>query len=182
LISRLRSATISGGVATPNHELASKARTNSLTLGMSHCASRKRGGHATEQHMRGALLLALIAALSCRVADAREIRRDAIPEAFQGTWATSTGACKDGDKSPIVLSATSYAGPAGSCVIDYVMEVPGRGGAIYSARMHCSGSQPEAKTIANLIIRPGNDGQISLGPTFESLVAHRRCPAAEPPK
>jgi len=81
-----------------------------------------------------------------------------------------------------VLSATSYAGPAGSCVIDYVMEVPGRGGAIYSARMHCSGSQPEAKTIANLIIRPGNDGQISLGPTFESLVAHRRCPAAEPPK
>jgi hypothetical protein len=142
----------------------------------------KRSGQATEKHMRSALLLALIAALSSRVADAREIRRDAIPEALWGTWATGTGACKDGDKSPTVLSAKSYAGPAGSCVIDYVIEVPGRGGAIYSARMRCSGSQPETKTIANLIIRPGNDGQISLGPTFESLAAHRRCPAGEPLK
>jgi hypothetical protein len=131
--------------------------------------------------MRSALLFALFA-LSSQVADAREIRRDAIPESFRGTWATSTDACKDGDKSPIVLSAKSYAGPAGSCVVDYVTEIPGRGGAIYSARMHCSGSAPQTKTIANLIIRPGDDGQVSLGPTFESLAAHRRCPSSEPLK
>lgn len=131
--------------------------------------------------MRSALLLALFA-LSLQVADAREIRRDAIPEAFRGTWATGTDACTDGGKSSIVLAAKSYAGPAGSCVVDYVTEIPGRGGAIYSARMHCSGSAPQIKTIANLIIRPGDDGQVSLGPTFESLAAHRRCPAGQPPK
>jgi len=131
--------------------------------------------------MRRALLLALFA-LSSQVADAREIRRDAIPEAFRGTWATSTEACKDQTKSPIVLSAKSYAGPAGSCDVDYVTEIPGRGGAIYSARMRCPGAQPQTKTIANLIMRPDDDGQISLGPTFDSLAAHRRCPAGEPPK
>jgi hypothetical protein len=129
--------------------------------------------------MRRALLLALIAVLSSQIAHAREIRRDAVPENLQGTWATSTDACKD---KSIVLAAKSYAGPAGTCVIDYVMEVPGRDGAIYSARMECSGAQQAAKTIANLIIRPGDDGQISLGPTFESLAAHRRCPSGEPAK
>jgi hypothetical protein len=141
----------------------------------------KRGGQATEKYMRSALLVALLA-LSSQVAYAREIRRDAIPEAFRGTWTTSTDVCKDGDKSPIVLSAKSYASPAGSCVVDYVTEIPGRGGAIYSARMHCSGSAPQTETIANLIIRRGDDGQILLCPAFESLAAHRRCPAGEPPK
>jgi hypothetical protein len=127
------------------------------------------------------LLVALLALLP-QFADAREIRRDAIPESFRGTWATSTDACKESDKSLIVLSAKSYAGPAGACVVDYVTEIPGRGGAIYSARMHCSGSAPPTKTIANLIIRRVDDVQISLGPTFERLAAHRRCPAGEPPK
>jgi hypothetical protein len=121
----------------------------------------------------------MIAALSSQVAGAREIRRDAIPEAFQGTWVTGTDACKDGDKSSIVLAAKSYAGPAGSCDIDYVMEIPGP---IYSARMHCPGAQPAAKTIVNLIIRPDDGGGISLGPTFESLAAHRRCPSGGPAK
>jgi hypothetical protein len=48
--------------------------------------------------------------------------------------------------------------------------------------MQCSGSEQQTKTSANLIIRPGKDGQISLGATFDSLVAHRRCPEAEPAK
>ena len=130
--------------------------------------------------MRSAPLLALIVVLAAPGADAREIRRDAIPDALQGTWARSADACKDGGKSSIVLAAKSYAGPAGSCIIDYVMEVPGRDGAVYSARMHCPGTPPQSQTIANLIIRPGTDGQISLGPTFENLAAHRRCPAGEP--
>ena len=132
--------------------------------------------------MRSTVLLTSIAVLSSQFADAREIRHDAVPESFWGTWAASTGACEDAKNSPIVLSAKSYAGPAGSCVIDYVTEVPGPGGGIYSARMSCSGSQPQAKTTANLIIRPGTAEQISLGPTFESMVAHRRCPAGGPSK
>ena len=132
--------------------------------------------------MRNASVLVLIAVLSSPLADAREIRRDAIPDAFWGTWATSADACKDADKAPVVLSAKSYAGPAGSCDVDFVMETPGVGAATYSARMHCSGAGAQAGTVAYLIIRPGADGQISLGPTFESLAAHRRCPAGEPPK
>lgn len=143
---------------------------------------------ASSGQMGSALLLAIL--LSSQVVDAREIRRDDIPEALRGAWATTTDGCKDGGKdgskdgnnSPIVLSARSYAGPAGSCDVDYVMETPGRGGAIYSARMHCQRAQQQTKTIANLIMRQDDGGQISLGPTFESLAAHRRCPAEEPPK
>src|SRR5262249_7532345 len=70
--------------------------------------------------VRNALLLGLIAILPCQLTNAREIRRDAIPEAFRGTWATGTDGCKDGDRSLIVLSAKSYAGPAGSCIVEYV--------------------------------------------------------------
>ena len=132
--------------------------------------------------MRITPFLAFVAALSSQISDAREIRRDAMPEAFRGTWAPSADACKDADKSPIVLSAKSYAGPAGSCVILYVTEIPGRDGATYSARMSCSGSQPQAKTTANLIIRPDTAEQISLGATFDTLATHRRCPAAAPAK
>jgi len=129
--------------------------------------------------MRTIAFFAFIALLSSQVADAREIRRDALPESFWGTWAPSTDACKDADKSSIVLAGKSYAGPAGNCVVNFVDEVPGP---IYSARMSCSTAQPPGKTITNLIIRPGTAEQISLGSTFDSLVAHRRCPTGEPAK
>ena len=131
--------------------------------------------------MRKPWVLLLIAALAPQVAGAREIRHPAIPEPFWGTWAPADNGCKEKDAAAIVLSATAYAGPAGSCVVKYVTEIPGRGGAIYSARLECpGGAQPQAKKFADLIIRPGDGGQISLGPTFESLAAHRRCPASGP--
>jgi hypothetical protein len=131
--------------------------------------------------MHKVFVLALIAALTPAIADAREIRRDAMPEAFRGTWAPGSDACKQGDASAIVLSAKTYVGPAGNCAIDYVTEIPGRPDPIYSARMRCSGSGAQAriKTVANLIIRRDGAG-ISAGPTFESLVAHRRCEAETP--
>jgi hypothetical protein len=132
--------------------------------------------------MRIAPVLAFIAALSSQIADAREIRRGEIPKPFWGTWAPSAGACKDADNTPIVLAAKSYAGPAGSCVVLYVTEIPGRNGAVYSARMSCSGAQSPAKTTANLIIRPGTAEQISLGTTFDSLATHQRCPTGAPAK
>ena len=79
----------------------------------------------------------------------------------------------------IVLSPKEYASPAGTCAIETVIETPGRDSPIYSARMLCSGSGAQAQR--NLIIRPEGAGQISVGPTFEGLVAHRRCPASVPP-
>src|SRR5262249_28089062 len=121
---------------------------------------RVRGGSSSRLDpwgmvaMRITPFLAFIAVLSPQISDAREIRRDAIPDCCWGTWAPGTSACNDADKPPVVLSAKSYAGPAGTCDILYVTEVPGRDGAIYSARMSCSSSQPQAKTTANLIIRP----------------------------
>lgn len=129
-------------------------------------------------------LWALIAVLSLQAATAREIRRDAMPEAPWGTWAPGTDACKEGDTSAIVLSAKTYAGPAGSCVIDCVTEVPGRAGPIYSARMRrsVSSAQAQKKTVANLIIRSEDAGQVSLGPTFDSLAPHGRCTPGEPAK
>ena len=122
------------------------------------------------------LVLAIVVALASPAVSAREIRHDAVPDIFWGTWAPGTDACKEKDK-PIVLAAKAYAGLAGTCDIDYVTEIPGRNGPIYSARMRCSSSGAQAKTIANLIIRPEDGGQISAGPTFENLVAYRRCPA-----
>ena len=132
--------------------------------------------------MRSALVAVAIAVFSCHAADAREIRRDALPENFWGTWAPGTDACKEGDTTAIMLAANSYAGPAGNCTIRYVTEIPGRGGAIYSARMQCAGSGAAAqkKTTANMIIRSDDAGQISVGPTFESLKAHHRCSTAAP--
>jgi hypothetical protein len=55
----------------------------------------------------------------------------------------------------------------------------GRTSPIYSARLQCSGAgaQAQKKTIANLIVRQDGDAQISAGPTFDDLVAYRRCPA-----
>ena len=131
--------------------------------------------------MHKTFVLMLIAALTPQLVGAREIRRDAMPEAFRGTWAPGD-ACKQGDASAIVLSARTYVGPVGSCDIDYVTEIPGRPDPIYSARMRCSGSgaQAKIKKTANLIIRGQGAGQISAGPTFENLVAHRRCDADTP--
>jgi len=122
-------------------------------------------------------LLAIMIALSVHAASAREIRRDAMPEAFWGTWALGTDPCKENDTSAIVLSAKAYAGPAGNCAIAYVTEIPGRAGPIYSARLQCSRSdaQPRKKAIANLIIQPDGKEQISVGSTFDSLMARHRC-------
>ena len=127
--------------------------------------------------MHKAFVLALVVTLAPQLVSGREIRRDAMPEAFRGPWAPGD-ACKQGDASAIALSAKTYTGPAGSCDIDYVTEIPGRAGPIYSARMTCSGSgaQPKIKKTANLIIRRDGAG-ISAGPTFENLVTHRRCDA-----
>ncbi len=118
-------------------------------------------------------LVMLIAILSFQTAVAREIRRDAIPENFWGTWTPGENTCKEGDTSLVVLSAKAYAGPAGRCAIMYVTEIPGP---IYSSRMHCSGSKTQA--FINLIIRPDTDGRIFLGANFQTLIAHQRCLSA----
>jgi hypothetical protein len=134
------------------------------------------------QVMRKTFVLAVIAALAPPIANAHVVRHNSIPEAYWGTWSPGEGACGEGDKSAIVLSAKAYVGPAGSCAVDYVSETPSPNGATYSLRLLCPGAgTPAKKTVATLIFRSDGGGGISAGATFAGLKAHRRCSASSPP-
>ena len=101
---------------------------------------------------------------------------NSIPEAYWGTWAPGTGACTDGDKAAIVLSARAYTGPLGKCDVASVSEIPSPKGPTYSARLRCTDpAEAQKKKTANVIIRPGDANQISAGPGFESLSTYQRC-------
>jgi len=134
--------------------------------------------------MRKAALLVFIAAFAPQAAVAAKggIKLiNSIPEAYLGTWAPGTGPCKDGDTEAIVLSAKAYEGPLGKCDVAAVSETSTPKGPAYSARMQCAGpKQAQNKTLANLIIRPGDANQISAGTDFESLKVYQRCSASAP--
>jgi len=129
--------------------------------------------------MRRLMFPALLAALLPQATAAHVVRHNAMPAVYWGTWAPAAEACRDGDKTAFVLAAKRYVGPAGSCAIASVSETPTPNGAMYSARMECPGKGAQAKkiTVVNLIIRSDKDDQISVGPSFENLTAHRRCSA-----
>ena len=132
--------------------------------------------------MGKAFVLAAIAALAPQITNAHVVRHNSIPEAYWGTWSPGEGACGDGDKSAIVLSAKAYVGPAGSCAVDYVSETPSPNGATYSVRLLCPGAgAPAKKTVVNLIFRSDGSGGIAAGASFTALKAHRRCSASSAP-
>jgi hypothetical protein len=134
--------------------------------------------------MRKVALLVLIAALAPHAVGARGggIKvLDSIPDAYWGRWAPSVESCKDGDTEALVLSAKAYAGPLGKCDIASVSVAPSPRGSTYSARLQCADpKQVQKKTPANLIIRPNEANQISVGPAFESLKAYQRCSESTP--
>jgi hypothetical protein len=81
----------------------------------------------------------------------------------------------------LILSAKAYAGPLGTCDIVSVSETPSPKGSTYSARLQCADPrQEQKKTPGNLIIRPGEANQISVGPRFESLKVYQRCSESTP--
>jgi hypothetical protein len=108
---------------------------------------------------------------------------NSIPDLYSGQWAPGVEPCKnDEDSEVIVLSAKAYAGPLGKCGVASVSEMPSPKGSTYSARLQCADSgQARQKTTANLIIRPVDANQISVGSTFESLRAYQRCSKKTPP-
>src|ERR1700674_150593 len=128
--------------------------------------------------IRKAVFLALSAVLLPHVAIA-DVRHESIPKAYRGTWVPGAANCSE-IKSLIVLSAKRYVSPDASCDVEYVSEIAGEHGAIYSARLQCTSraGQTGKRTIANLIIRPGDAGRVSLGPRFESLKVYQRCSAS----
>jgi hypothetical protein len=130
--------------------------------------------------MRRTALVAFIAAFMPQVAAAQFVRHNSIPEDYWGTWASATATCTDEDK--IVLSSHSYANATISCVVNYVRTTPGPKGPTCSAHLQCSNpaEQGKNKTTANLIIRPGDQGQIFVGPELANLNPYQRCSASEP--
>ena len=92
-------------------------------------------------------LLVLIAVTAPQAAAARIKVIGEIPKDYWGEWTSGLEPCKSGDTEVLVLSAKAYEGPLGKCDVVSVSEIPGQNGAIYSARMLCSGlSQTEKKT------------------------------------
>ena len=121
-------------------------------------------------------VLVLIAAFAAQTAAARVKVVGEIPEDYWGEWTSGVEPCKSGDTEVLVLSAKAYAGPLGKCDVVSVSETPGENGATYSARLQCTeSSKTQKKTSANLIMRPGDANQISVGSTFEGLRDYQRC-------
>ena len=123
-------------------------------------------------------ILALCAVLAPQVAVSYGVRLSAIPEAYWGTWVPAAEICQNTNKSAIVLSAKAYVTSTMRCAVEYVAETASPKGPIYSARLQCSSTAGwTLKKGANIIIRPRDTNQISIGPAFDSLKPYRRCSA-----
>ena len=140
-------------------------------------ATRTNAGVRFDMRMTG--ICVLCAALVLEVAASYGVRLSAIPEAYWGTWVPAAEMCQDADKSAIVFSAKAYVTSTVKCSVEYVAETPSPKGPIYSARLQCSNTAGRApRKVANLIIRPRDTNQISIGPAFNSLKPYQRCSAS----
>ena len=107
---------------------------------------------------------------------ASDVRHSRFPESVVGTWATGSEACKADTKSACTLSATAYENRDASCTVDWVTETASANGPVYAAHAQCSKpSEPTQKTISNLMVRPKDNSQISIGSDFDNLKVYRRC-------
>ena len=125
----------------------------------------------------GALVVVIALASRAAVADVK--RHASIPEPLQGSWAPSSDGCSADDKSVIGLAAKAYTSAETTCAVDWVSETPGPRGSIYSARLRCTSQSAQTPSVINLIIRPDNAKQISVGLDFSNLKAYQKCPAKE---
>ncbi|WP_375787561.1 hypothetical protein ACE10Z_08715 [Bradyrhizobium sp. Pha-3] len=127
--------------------------------------------------MRIVIPLVVSLVISSPVAIAGVKRLASIPEALLGSWAPSADACKNADKSAVALTDKTYAGPAGNCTVMWVSETAGPQGSIYSARLRCPNERAQQEWAeSDLIIRPGDTNQISVGVDFNNLKTYQRCP------
>jgi hypothetical protein len=140
-------------------------------------AKRAYAGVRLDMGMTG--IFALCAVLVPQVAASYGVRLSAIPQTYWGTWVPAAEICQDANKSAIILAAKAYVTSAVNCAVDYVAETPSPKGPIYSARLQCSNMAGLAtKKVTNLIIRPGDANQISMGAAFDSLKPYQRCSAS----
>jgi hypothetical protein len=107
---------------------------------------------------------------------ASDVRHSGFPESVAGVWAPDAEACKDAAKSAVTLSVKAYERSETSCTVDWVTEMATADGPVYSAHAQCSKpSEPAQKIISNLMVRPKDNSQISIGSDFDDLKVYRRC-------
>jgi hypothetical protein len=125
----------------------------------------------------GALTVVIALASQAAVGDVK--RYASIPEPLHGSWALSSDGCGADDKSAIVLTAKAYTNVETKCAVEWVSETPSPRGPIYSAHLRCTGQPARPSSVINLIIRPDNAKQISVGVDFKNLKTYQKCPAKE---
>ena len=121
----------------------------------------------------------VVIALASQTAVADIKRHASIPEALWGSWAPSQDGCKGDAKPVIVLAAKAYSTAERKCDVDWVSETAGARGPIYSAHLRCSSKPPAKASISNVIIRPDDAKQISIGSDFNKLKTYQKCDAKE---
>jgi hypothetical protein len=131
--------------------------------------------------MRTIATLATAAMLVSQAAVADVKRHQFIPESFRGSWAPSADACKNADKSIIVLSAKTYTSSEANCTVAWVSETAAARGPLYSAHLQCpKPGEGAQKTQSDVIFSQKDANQISIGAGFSSLKDYQRCSASEP--
>jgi hypothetical protein len=138
-------------------------------------------GSVSGEIMRAIGFLAVAAMLLSHTASANVKRHSSIPESLWGSWAPIAETCEKASDSIIALAAKSYISSETTCTIDWVSETAGARGATYSAHLQCSSTAaPARKTVSNVVLRPTDTNQLSLGPDFSSLKTYQRCPGTAP--
>ena len=95
-----------------------------------------------------------------------------------GTWAQTAEQCAAKDKSNILIEASKYGDASGSCDVRWIVETAGSLGVNYAVHALCTSASNSDKTqVVNIIIRPQNDGRMSMGRSFEDLKAYQHCPS-----
>jgi hypothetical protein len=125
----------------------------------------------------GALVVVVALASHDAVADIK--RHASVPESLRGSWSTNSDGCGAEDKSIIVLSDKAYVSSGSKCAIPWVSETASPRGSIYSARLQCSDQQAKKAAASNLIIRPVDANQISIGPDLNHLKTYQKCVAKQ---
>jgi hypothetical protein len=131
--------------------------------------------------VRTTAILAAAAALVLHAAVADVKRHELIPEQLRGSWAPSADACKNADKSVVVVTAKAYTSSETNCAVAWVSETAAARGPVYSAHLQCSKPNDNAhKTQSDVIFISKGVNQISIGPRFSDLRDYQRCSASEP--
>jgi len=129
--------------------------------------------------MRVTGTLVLAVALTSQEAAADIKRHALIPEPLRGSWSMNTDGCGADDKSIIVLSDKAYASGEAQCAVPWVSETASPRGPIFSAHLQCSNQQAKKGAPSNLIMRPVDANQMSIGFDLNSLKTYRKCAAKQ---